>query len=113
MNRIKKIKDYFHGLLEIIFSNTKSYQYSLKKVDVKIRDGKYDALIKYILIGSRRIQQEDPLSLLSRRVFTKFNEEDAEIIITVNTAITLLNCPSKDVMSQKLHDYLKKIHESK
>ena len=113
MKMLKKIKEYFQGLFEIIFSETNKYHYSLKSVDLKIRDQKYDALIKYILIGSRRIQQDIPIDLLMRRVFTKFNEVDAEIIVTINTALTLLNCSTKKEMVEKVITYIKHIQEKK
>lgn len=110
---LKKLLEYFQGCFEIIFSETKSYQYSLKEVNLIVREEKYDALIKYILIGCRRIQQDISSDLLSRRVFTKFNEVDAEIIVTINTAITLLNCASKEEMVEKVIRYLKNIEEKK
>lgn len=113
MKMLKKFTEYFQGLFEVIFSEQKEYQYSLKNVDLKIRDNKYDVLIKYILIGSRRIQRDNALDLLNRRAFSKFNEVDAEIIVTANTAITLLNCDSKEEMLKKFIEYIKIIQEKK
>jgi hypothetical protein len=113
MEALKKIKEYFHGLFEVIFSDTKSYQYSVKNIDLKVRDGKYDALIKYILIGSRGILQDTPLNLLIRRASTKFNDSDAEAIITMNTIISLLNCKSKEDMVEKSAKYIKDFQSKK
>ena len=107
METLKKIKEYFQGLFEVIFSDTKRYQYSVKNIELKVRDGKYDALIKYILIGARGIQQDTPLNLLTRRAVTKFNDDDVEAIITMNTIISLLNCRSKEDMVEKSTRYIK------
>lgn len=111
MKAIKRWKEHFQGFFEIIFSETNTYQYSLKNVELKVRNGVYDNVIKYILIGSRRIQQDSASNLIIRRVFKKFNEVDAEVIVTINTATTLLNCASKEEMVSKVNLYVKNIRE--
>ena len=95
--------------MTLLSTETNTYQYSLKNIEFKVRDGKYDSVIKYILIGSRRIQQDSPKNLLLRRMLKKFNATDAEAIVTINTAITLLNCVSKEEMVGKVNEYLKNI----
>tara|TARA_R110000868_G_scaffold363569_1_gene625887 strand:+ start:40 stop:381 length:342 start_codon:yes stop_codon:yes gene_type:complete len=111
MKTLKQLKEHIQGFLEILFSETNIYQYSIKNVELKLKDGKYINLIKYILIGSRRIQQDSASNLLARHISRKFNDIDSEIIITINTATTLLNCTSKDEMINKINGYVKNIQE--
>ena len=111
MKALKRWKDNVQGFFEIIFSETNTYQYSMKNVEIKVRNGIYDNVIKYVLIGSRRIQQDSASNLLMRRVFKKFNDVDAEVIVAINTATTLLNCASKEEMVAKVNSYVKNIRE--
>lgn len=83
----------------------------MKNVELKVRNGIYDNVIKYILIGSRRIQQDSASTLITRRVFKKFNDADAEVIVTINTATALLNCATKEEMVAKVNSYVKNIRE--
>jgi hypothetical protein len=113
MKTLKEIKDYLQGFFEIMFSETNTYQYSVKNIELKFKDGKYINLVKYILVGSRRIQQDSSSNLLERHISKKFNEVDTESIITINTATTLLNCTSKDEMLNKINGYIETIQKNK
>jgi len=109
MKTLKELKEHIQGFIEIMFAETNTYQYSIKDIDLKVKDGAYINTIKYILIGSRKIEQDSTTNLLARHISNKFNDADYEIIITVNTATTLLNCTSKDEIFNKIDGYIKNI----
>ena len=105
---LKKIIERIKIYIELFLHDSKKRTiYAIKRLELKIIDGKYYAEIHYQIIGSRAMRSEYADKMLKKKGFSYlFSDEEAEIIVTLGVATSLLNLKSNEKMTDRVISYV-------